>query len=86
MQEPDPENIAAAVPEAREGLAAYERFAADDGTVCGGGFTIADCAVLPNLLRALRPPLDFEADFPKLARIRAAALERPSVAAAGLLL
>jgi glutathione S-transferase len=82
---PDPAAAEAALPDLLEAFTAFERFVGDDGTVCGGGFTIADCAVIPGLLRLRKAPLALEERFPKIARIRDAALERPSVAAAGLL-
>lgn len=79
----DPERVAAALPDAREGLAAFEAFCADDGTVCGGGFTIADCAASPVLLRTRIFPLDLDAEFPKLARVRDAVAARPTAAVLG---
>lgn len=80
----DPAAVEAALPEAHEGLDALERFCADDGTVCGGGFTIADCAVAPPLLRLGRLGIDFDAQYPKLARFCDAVTTRPSFAAARL--
>jgi glutathione S-transferase len=79
----DPEAVAKALPRARAALAPFEAFCADDGTVCGGGFTIADCAVAPVLLRSRSLPLDLPGEFPKLAAIRDAAAGRPGVVAAG---
>jgi glutathione S-transferase len=63
---------------AREGFGLFEKFVADDGTVVGGGFTIADCACGPVLLTVTGWPLDLETDFPKLARIQASISARPS--------
>jgi glutathione S-transferase len=80
----DPERMAAAMPSAREGLAAFERFCAEDGSVCGSGFTIADCAVGPLLPRLQRLGLDLGREFPRLARVHAAVTGRPAFAAAHL--
>jgi glutathione S-transferase len=77
----DSEQVERELPGAREGLALFERFVADDGTVIGNGFTIADCACGPVLLRVNGWPLDLEQEFPKIARIRAAIEARPSASA-----
>jgi glutathione S-transferase len=77
----DPEAVERELPGAREGFELFERFVADDGTVVGGGFTIADCACGPVLLTVSGWPIDLEADYPKLARIRAAIDARPSASA-----
>ena len=76
----DPERVQPAIAEARRGLAAYEEFCAGTGAVCGS-FTIADCAVAPALKRTERLPLDLDNEFPKLAKIRDAVLERPAAVA-----
>jgi glutathione S-transferase len=77
----DPKRVETELPGAREGFALFERFVADDGTVVGNGFTIADCACGPVLLRVAGWPLDLETEFPKVARIRAAIEARPSASA-----
>jgi glutathione S-transferase len=77
----DPNRVEAELPGAREGFALFERFVADDGTVVGDGFTIADCACGPVLLRVAGWPLDLQGEFPKIARIRAAVEGRPSASA-----
>ncbi|HST26622.1 MAG TPA: glutathione S-transferase family protein [Gaiellaceae bacterium] len=79
-EQADPEKVERELPGAREGFGLYERFVADDGTVVGGGFTIADCACGPVLLTVSGWPFELEAEFPKLARIRAAVAARPSAA------
>jgi len=77
----DTEKVERETPPAREGFALYESFAADDGTVVGG-FTIADCACGPVLLRVGKAwPFDLETEFPKMARIRDALVTRPSASA-----
>ena len=84
---PHPENADAAkveqeTPGARDGFGLWEQFVADDGTVVGGGFTIADCACGPVLLRVGDAwPFELEAEFPKVARIRDALQARPSASA-----
>jgi glutathione S-transferase len=84
---PHPENADAAkveqeTPGARDGLGLWESFVADDGSVVGGGFTIADCACGAVLLRVGTAwPFDVEAEFPKVARIRDALDARPSASA-----
>lgn len=77
----DPEAVAATLPRIEATLAAYETFAADNGTVLGT-FTIADCSVAPVLWRTLRLPIDFT-PYPKLARIRETIAANPSFEAAG---
>jgi glutathione S-transferase len=78
----DAEKVERETPSAREGFALYEAFVADDGTVAGGGFTIADCACGSFLLRVGDGwPFDLAAEFPKLGRIRDALTARPSAAA-----
>jgi glutathione S-transferase len=77
----DAEKVERETPGAREGLELWERFVADDGTVVGSGFTIADCACGAVLLRVTDWPFDLETDFPKVARIRDALRARPSAAA-----
>lgn len=76
----DPGKVDQALAGAREGFELFEEFVADDGTVVGGGFTIADCACGPVLLTVVGWPLDLDTDFPKLAGIRAAVAARPSAA------
>ena len=67
--------------DAREGFGLYEGFVAGDGTVAGGGFTIADCACGSFLLRVGTAwPFDLADEFPKMARIRDALAARPSAA------
>ncbi len=84
---PHPENADAAkveqeTPGAREGLALWEQFVGDDGTVVGGGFTIADCACGAVLLRVGDAwPFDLASDFPKVARVRDTLRARPSASA-----
>ncbi len=78
----DPGQVERAIPGTHEALERFELFAADDGTVCGGGFTIADACLAPTLFRSLALPLSF-ADFPRLSRIREAVTARPAFAAAG---
>lgn len=80
----DPERLAAVIPPVRDALAVFERFCADDGSICGGGFTLADCAAAPMLARLLRLGIDLPADYPRLERVRAAAAARPAFAAAAL--
>jgi glutathione S-transferase len=80
-EQADPEKVEQTLPGAREGFEAFERFVADDGTVVGGGFTLADCACGPVLLTVQGWPLDLESEFPRLARIRAAVAARPSASA-----
>jgi len=78
----DAEKLERETPGAREGLGLYESFVADDGTVAGGGFTIADCACGAVLLRVGGSwPFDLEAEFPRMARIRDALAARPSASA-----
>lgn len=77
----DPDKVEHALPNAREGFDLWERFVADDGTVNGHGFTIADCACGPVLLTVAGWPLDLETDYPKVAHIRAAIQARPSASA-----
>ena len=77
----DPEKSELGLPGAREGFELFERFVADDGTVVGGGFTLADCACGPVLLTVEGWPLDLDSEFPRLARIRTAVAARPSAAA-----
>lgn len=85
--QPHPENADAEKVEretagAREGMGLYEAFVADDGTVVGGGFTIADCACGAVLLRVGTAwPFDLDAEFPKIGRIRGALAARPSASA-----
>jgi glutathione S-transferase len=74
----DPETVERELPSAREGLGLFEHFVADDGTVVGNHFTIADCACGPVLLTISGWPLDLKTDFPKVQRIRAAVEARPS--------
>ena len=67
---------------AREGFGLWEQFVAGDGTVAGGGFTIADCACGAVLLRVGDGwPFDLAAEFPKVARILSALQARPSASA-----
>lgn len=78
----DAEKVERETPAAREGLGLYESFVADDGTVAGGGFTIADCACGAVLLRVGNAwPFELETEFPKMARIRDALAARPSASA-----
>lgn len=78
----DPEKVERETPGAREGFGLWEQFVADDGTVVGGGFTIADCACGSFLLRVADGwPFDLGADFPKVGRIRDALQARPSASA-----
>jgi glutathione S-transferase len=77
----DPDRVEQGLPGAREGFADFERFVADDGTVVGGGFTLADCACGPILLTVNGWPIDLESEFPSLGRIRAAVAARPSASA-----
>jgi len=78
----DAEKVERETPGAREGFGRWERFVADDGTVIGNGFTIADCACGAVLLRVDTAwPFDLEAEFPKVARIRDALKARPSASA-----
>jgi glutathione S-transferase len=77
----DPERVERELPGAREGFELFERFVADDGTVVGGGFTIADCACGPVLLTAAGWPIDLASEFPRVGKIRAAVAARPSAAA-----
>jgi len=74
----DPERVAGELPGAREGFELFERFVADDGTVVGGGFTIADCACGPILLTVVGWPIDLASEFPRTEKIRAAVASRPS--------
>jgi len=76
----DPDKVEQALAGAGEGFELFESFAADDSTVIGGRFTIADCACGPVLLTVTGWPIDLDTDFPKLARIRAAVAARPSAA------
>ena len=69
------------LPGAREGFELFERFVADDGTVVGNRFTIADCACGPVLLTVTGWPIDLEKELPKVARIRAEIEARPSASA-----
>ncbi len=80
-EQADPETVERELPSAREGFDLFERFVADDGTVVGNQFTIADCACGPVLLTVSGWPLDLDADFPKVARVRAAVEARPSASA-----
>lgn len=80
-EQADADKVEQELPNAREGFALFERFVADDGTVTGNGFTIADCACGPVLLRITGWPLDLESEFPKVARIRAAIQARASASA-----
>ena len=77
----DPERVESELPGAREGFELLERFVADDGTVVGGGFTIADCACGPILLTVVGWPIDLAAEFPRTEKIRAAVAARPSASA-----
>jgi glutathione S-transferase len=77
----DPERVESELPGAREGFELFERFVADDGTVVGGGFTIADCACGPILLTVVGWPIDLASEFPRTEKIRAAVAARPSAAA-----
>ena len=77
----DPDRVETELPGAREALQLFERFVADDGTVAGNRFTIADCACGPVLLTVTGWPIDLETDYPKTARIRAAIEARPSASA-----
>lgn len=75
----DPAKVEQETAGAREGFELWEAFVADDGTVVGGGLTIADCACGAALLRVGEGwPFDLEADFPKVARIVASLRARPS--------
>jgi glutathione S-transferase len=78
-EEADDAHVQAALAQAREGWSLLERLCAEDASVCGGGFTIAECAIAPVLIRTRALPLDLDAEFPKLARIREALERRPSV-------
>jgi glutathione S-transferase len=80
----DPERVAAARPSAHEGLAAFERFCAGDGSICGGGYTIAECAAGPMLARLVRIGIDLHGAYPKLGRVHDAVTSRPGWAAASL--
>lgn len=77
-EQADPDKVKETLAGAHEGFKLFENFVADDGTVIGNGFTIADCACGPVLLTVTGWPLDLDTDFPKLARIRAAIAARPS--------
>jgi glutathione S-transferase len=77
----DPDKVEQGLTGAREGFELFEKFVADDGTVVGGGFTIADCACGPVLLTVVGWPIDLDTEFPRLARIRASIEARPSSAA-----
>jgi glutathione S-transferase len=77
----DPDKVDQTLAGAREGFELFEKFVAADGTVTGNGFTIADCACGPVLLTVTGWPLDLDSDYPKLARLRAAIANRPSVSA-----
>ena len=77
----DAERVEQTLPEAREGFELFERFVADDGTVVGNGFTLADCACGPLLLTVHGWPIELETEFPKVARIRDALEARPSASA-----
>ena len=80
-EDADQAAVAAALGPAREALALFERFIADNGTVLGT-FTIADCAVAPVLWRSYRLPLSLEG-LPKVALLRETATGRPAFRAAG---
>jgi glutathione S-transferase len=80
-EQADPEKVERELAGAREGFELFERFVADDGTIVGNGFTIADCACGPPLLTVVGWPIDLETDFPKLARIQASIASRPSTSA-----
>jgi glutathione S-transferase len=80
-EQADPESVGRELPAAREGFQLLERFVADDGTVAGNRFTIADCACGPVLLTVSGWPIDLETDYPKTARIRAEIEARPSASA-----
>src|SRR5436190_10803977 len=77
----DPEKVEGELPAAREALAVFERFVSDGGTVVRSGFTIADCACGPILLRVVGWPIDLATEFPKLEAVRAALAARPSASA-----
>jgi glutathione S-transferase len=78
----DAEKVEREIPGAREGFGLWEQFVADDGTVVGGGFTIADCACGSFLLRVGDAwPFDLHTDFPKVGRILDALRARPSASA-----
>jgi len=72
----DPETAARAEPLVQPALRLLEQIIADDGTVIGGAFTIADCSVAPPLYRTMATGLDLSS-YPKLARLRDAILARP---------
>lgn len=78
----DPAKVEQETAGAREGFELWETFVADDGTVVGGAFTIADCACAAALLRVGDAwPFDLATEFPKVARILAALRARPSASA-----
>jgi glutathione S-transferase len=77
----DAERVERDLPGAREGFLLFESFVADDGSVAGRGFTIADCACGPILLTVSGWPIDLESEFPRTAAIRAAVAARPSASA-----
>jgi glutathione S-transferase len=77
----DPEKVEQDLPAARDGFALFEAFVSDGGTVLRGGFTIADCACAPILLRVVGWPIDLVTEFPKLGAIRDSLAARPSASA-----
>src|SRR5581483_4961163 len=78
----DPAKVEQETPSSRDGFGLWEQFVADDGTVVGGGFTIADCSCGSFLLRVGDAwPFDLATEFPKVARIRDALQARPSASA-----
>jgi glutathione S-transferase len=77
----DLDKVEQSLTSAREGFELFEKFVADNGTVIGNGFTIADCACGPVLLTLTGWPLDLETNYPKLAQILASIRARPSASA-----
>ena len=76
----DQNALKAAVGDAHDVLARWEKMIADNGTVTGT-FTIADCCAGPVLWRWLRLPLDLS-DPPRTAALQRAVAEHSALAAA----
>lgn len=77
----DPEAAARAEPLVQPALRVLEQIIAEDGTVIGGVFTIADCSVAPPLYRTTATGLNLS-NYPKLTRLRDTILARPAWASA----
>jgi glutathione S-transferase len=73
----DPQAAARAEVAVQPALRLLEQLVADDGTVLGGGFTIADCSIAPPLYRTTFTGLSL-ARYPKLTRLRATLSARPA--------